>query len=708
MSLILHLSDLHLLPPDSDEEIGDYKVELVPKGERQTRVTLLRNTLRGLRLRLQEEGEHLDAIVVSGDITYQGSPEGLDLLPDLLSELASELPSPDRIVVVPGNHDVGFGTAPGSRERYEQFVSKVRDRGYVTPRLDGIDTAATHAVLVTDSYVIVAMNSCDYSVAVEPISAAATGELEKLISSGSISEDLEKEISRLRLYDAARMNGDQLRAVSDALLAADPENKKLRIVTFHHHLLPVTLNEEMKSFESFSNLGEVRNFLSDSHVDMVLHGHKHVGRILLDSYSSLHEGSAPDERYACMIVSGGTIGAQVGVGGEVAKLIRIDAHLPRTRRVIITSLPALGAGSSLPAAMKQWQVPLRSPVARDTAGLTLRGRSAADVHEALEDLHRYGDHSGPVICVIEEAAGADSAPPTYPQLESAATQIDDWFAGQVRWWQSHAISEGKPFTHGDYIRRWRGHRDQLTEAVDALRASPQTSRAVVTLFDPPGALDNQDVSFPSFTLLAFKLRGEYLDATAFFRKQEMRYWWAINVAEIATLQTEVSKRVTNGTLRVLPGRITTVTSEAVFSDVAPKVAVPLMDQYAWREPIEFARIAAAIHDQSMPGRSKELAKAEVMFSELTPPAEMPEDGPYVSIAGPRALLGALNGMGDCYGQDLSPSDLVAKVEALVDKNMANANLSKGTSGTTSYEAWQQSCEALVKEIIEWLRSARAE
>ena len=57
----------------------------------------------------------------------------------------------------------------------------------------------------------------------------------------------------------------------------------------------------------------------------------------------------------------------------------------------------------------------------------------------------------------------------------------------------------------------------------------------MTLFDPPGPLDNQQFKFPSFAMLAFKLHGDRLDATAFFRKQEMRYWWPINVAEIASL-----------------------------------------------------------------------------------------------------------------------------------------------------------------------------
>src|SRR5690606_17179381 len=152
-------------------------------------------------------------------------------------------------------------------------------------------------------------------------------------------------------------------------------------------------------------------------------------------------------------------------------------------------------------------------------------------------------------------------------------------------------------------------------------------------------------------------------------------------------QAEVATRVSQGARRIVPGGITTVTSEAVFSEVAPKVAVPLMDQLAWRDPVEFARIAAAVLDPELPSRSKELGRAEAMFVELKPPIDLPEDGPYVAVAGPRALLDAIKGMSNCYDGGESSTEFVAKVEALVDKNSANVDLAKGNASASSYSEW---------------------
>ena len=703
MATILHLSDLHLLPPELDEDIGDYKVEFIPKAERQSRASLLRNTLRGLKLRLETTKEYLDSIVISGDITYQGNVAGLELLPNLLAELGDRLPDASRIIAVPGNHDVGFGTAPASLDRYKAFIDAIRGQGYVTPRLDGIDNEATHAVFKSDGYLVAAMNSCDYSVAVEPLDVKAQENLDDLVARGEIGPKLEKELRRIRLHDAARINGAQLRAVADALLTADPEHERLRIATFHHQLLPVTLNEEAKTFESFSNLGEIRQFLADAEIDVVLHGHKHTGRTYIDSFGSLQKASALDVDHRCLIVSCGTIGAQLGVGHEVAKLIRVDSSLPRTRRLSITPLPALSAGSTLPDDSPVWQSALRSPVVGSQNPRVLHGAHTNDVHEGLEDIYASEQYRGSLICVVVDPSGAQEPPPTYPKVE-AAVPAADWFAGQVRWWQSATVMEGKPFTHGDYIRRWRSHRDQLEEVVRVLSTAPQSSRAVVTLFDPPGPLDDQTITFPSFTLLAFKLRGQKLEATAFFRKQEMRYWWAINVAEIASLQEHVAQRISKPGNRVSPSTITTITSEVVFSEAAPKVAVPLIDQFAWRDPIQLAKIAAAVFDNGMPQRERELSRLEGLLLELVPPVEMPEDDPYVAVAGPSALLANLKGLQECHDAYGVSRKLIAQLEALVDKNTANASISRGDGAPELYRSWQEACSSLVAEIISTVRS----
>src|SRR5437870_1617847 len=109
MGLILHLTDLHLGKAADAQDYGDYKSKIVMPGQRTQRRTLLENTLQEIAVRFGGEGE-LDAVVVSGDITVRNSEDGLKLFEGVLGKLGSMLPPPERIIIVPGNHDVAWGS----------------------------------------------------------------------------------------------------------------------------------------------------------------------------------------------------------------------------------------------------------------------------------------------------------------------------------------------------------------------------------------------------------------------------------------------------------------------------------------------------------------------------------------------------------------------------------------------------------------------
>src|SRR5689334_3656582 len=116
MTLILHLSDLHLAAASASQAIGDYKGGLVAPGDYLTIQQTLGLTLERVRERLIKSKRVLDAIVVTGDIADKGSKEGFDTFLDLLKVLDEVAPAKDRIVVVPGNHDVRAGLRPGDSQ----------------------------------------------------------------------------------------------------------------------------------------------------------------------------------------------------------------------------------------------------------------------------------------------------------------------------------------------------------------------------------------------------------------------------------------------------------------------------------------------------------------------------------------------------------------------------------------------------------------
>src|SRR6266511_3465203 len=136
MGLILHLTDLHLGRAADTQDYGEYKSQIVAPAQRTTRRTLLENTLREIEQTYGDEGE-LDAVVVSGDLTVRHDEEGFKLLDRILGKLGSMLPPPERILVVPGNHDVAWKTPASTDARYRLFLAHVRKAGYATPFLDG-------------------------------------------------------------------------------------------------------------------------------------------------------------------------------------------------------------------------------------------------------------------------------------------------------------------------------------------------------------------------------------------------------------------------------------------------------------------------------------------------------------------------------------------------------------------------------------------
>ena len=161
----------------------------------------------------------------------------------------------------------------------------------------------------------------------------------------------------------------------------------------------------------------------------------------------------------------------------------------------------------------------------------------------------------------------------------------------MNWWQfpNAPLSpwEQPGFTHGNRIQRFNGHLNQLEEAIKALAQDHGTTRGIVVLLSPEAdKIAQQQVPFPSFCLLQFKISPARaadafptLDCTAYFRKQEMRFWWFVNLAELARLQRQVCDRLRTGKgqneLRtILPGPITTIAARAKVRSYPTKSSSP--------------------------------------------------------------------------------------------------------------------------------------
>lgn len=629
MATLLHLTDLHLDTP-ADFSGADFKSDIVPLGDRPDRFGALQTTLQAVA------GSQwaLDALIVTGDIPYQNGRdtkgwEQFDTAFDPLRD-AGKLPPPDKIVVTPGNHDVAWRKPVGDPGHYSEFIAHVRDKGYVTPMLDGIDfnadgqitSAGQHHLLDLDlGLVVVPINSSHYCGALEPMGPALSDDQweEALVKLRGVDDELaskaSEQIVSLRAQDIARISEPQFKALTELVanikraIPKDHDPRRLVwVAALHHHLLPVSTDEEFKSYESMTNLGRFRQLLIDLGFHVVAHGHKHSGGVFWDR---VHRKGAslqdPDPRL--LVVSGSTAGSRREGTEETARLIEIEPSTVR-RAVVVSKVPLLDHGARLPDPLLSERADLWAADMALEPGFprSINGPTASRVYERVQALFASLPDDQTVshlVCEVQSAHDAQKPPIGYPvdRIPGGADEAEKWFDQMVAWWQR---DESKfQFTHGQRLRAWGKDRiNQVAEATRLLQNNARSSRAVITLIDPStDRLADEAALFPAFSFAHLLIRDapnepRRLDCVGFFRKQEMRFWWPINVAELARLQLQVCERLDQPDLRL--GSIITYATIAHVGSEVPAVNVTAIDRLADGQEDDLWKLAYGIvHPESV-------------------------------------------------------------------------------------------------------------
>jgi DNA repair exonuclease SbcCD nuclease subunit len=610
VATILHLTDLHLEAP-SDYAGGNFKQKLVPAAQRPSRTQLIRDTVEALAN--SDRCPKLDCVIFTGDIPWQNSEKGWERFESVLEPLrtADKLPKNDHIIVTPGNHDVEWKLPVNDAEHYERFRRYARDPGYITPLLDeqgdfnedGALTTDPSAHYLADSdlgLLVVPLNSSHYCGTYEPLKTLKDDELEKALT--SIDKDtatrLRDELTAHRLHDVPRVSGPQMRAVRYLLEQAHQEiadaglseQDLVSVAAVHHHTLPVSEAEEFKTFESMPNLGAFRQFLVDARFDVLAHGHKHAAGAYWDR---VHRSGAPlvERDRSMLVISGSTLASYQQGQEEVARLIEVHPNR-RERFLDISKVPAVLGGGQLPNPLstdraRLWKAEMAPPRECDL----VTGSSVNDVYQRLQALFASrpeGSQIHHLVCEVEDAEDAERLPDGYPEDVPGDTTEErtSWLRAMVEWWQRDQtrLLDFLHFTHGQRIRRHGAAKiDQLDQAIQALRKDPDTTRAVISLIDPQVDALPTDRGVPSFSLAHLSIRRSpsnvaYIDCVGIFRKQDMRYWWPINVAELRHLQRIALKRLARPDLQ--PGIIVTYAALAHLRDDVPEVNVTAVDRLA--------------------------------------------------------------------------------------------------------------------------------
>jgi 3',5'-cyclic AMP phosphodiesterase CpdA len=733
MALILHIADLHLVSPSSSPAVDDHKTGLVPSGDKTTHHQMLHATLQRLGERLSEEGRTIDAIVVTGDIADKNNEGGYQAFLELINALGPAKPAPHRIVVLPGNHDVASGLRAGDARRYDRFISAIRGAGFVTPLLAGIDgpvaptTEAAKHLVVFDDIQIIPIDSSSYSQVLMDvgISDASWANLEGALT----GKPTELEALRgLRVADAARVSEDHLDAVRALLASVTVEGAfPLRIAALHHHLLPVSTREEVKPFESLTNLGLVREFLRDQGIAIVLHGHKHTRFTYLDHLSSYEVTS--DKPSPLRVISGAAASSRDLDRTDVFRLVEVE---PSSGLLRMCRIAAGIPGTTLKIGSPEVLTFSRPGAAQisGTAGCVVIDGPRVDVvyPQLVATVCAQVGEVDHVVCRIEHSPELNEIAPLYPfipaapgspeaegEAEVASAKRLEQFQDLVDWWQlpSAPLSawDQPAFTHGSRIKRYDGYLDQIRGVIESLEADQRTSRGVVVLLNPPA--DRSSREFPSFCLVQFKVERPVegfptLNCTAYFRKQEVRYWWLVNLAELARLQREIcdallQRHKVQELRNIRPGSITTIAARARAGQSVPKVQVPLIDRYYSRSRERLFAMVNALVWEHMPDREQYAYEWLRLFFELNPPETPDPDGLAIAQEG-------LKYLGDEVGRHVDSNQsekdeplqaLHHALELLLTANQGFALLQQNGNGSSErYSEWRGKVKPLIARIIE--------
>jgi 3',5'-cyclic AMP phosphodiesterase CpdA len=380
---ILHLTDIHAGPGgtrdiDAKTPVPGVKVQA---------------PLERLTLYLQALPRRPDFVVVSGDLTIRGGSAGFqEVRKWLLTEITrATLPPAERILLVPGNHDVRRRTRSGDddRRRFEDFWQTFGltfphasipglDPETVLPTIlsggpsliGGIRTKQEHGeikltstlpfLLDLDSDVLIygfnSAHGCgiplDPKAAIlDPIKAVAS------VSDGNAADLLKKaEEAYLDslVIDAGMITTEQIASFNEHMANLKKQlggkfDKLTKVAVLHHHIGHLWRQQlELKVFEAVIDAPQLKQALTEHSFDLVLHGHKHTNHVGLDG--SLIPIDQRGRFNPLCVIAGGAVGGDPRQGDKQSfKLIELLGSAGPRRGAVIHEIPLRPA--NVPAAV---------------------------------------------------------------------------------------------------------------------------------------------------------------------------------------------------------------------------------------------------------------------------------------------------------------------------------------------------------------------
>ena len=199
-------------------------------------------------------------VLVPGDLTDRASPEEFQTAFGVILHLAESLSvSRERVVIVPGNHDVNWAVVRLGADYWRQQR--------FGPMQDQVGALAG------------AVSADGRHVCQQPYFAIWNFEEVLIVGHNSAAFDLPDRIPR-----RGDANQETIEEIEEALVTYNVEPEKIKVFVTHHHAFqysgPVTGEADFSIMMNAENLLAMLNHHS---FDLFIHGHKHMPRFFIHS-----------------------------------------------------------------------------------------------------------------------------------------------------------------------------------------------------------------------------------------------------------------------------------------------------------------------------------------------------------------------------------------------------------------------------------------
>ncbi len=538
MYKVLHVSDLHYDSKEKTNGRVDAKVDIGISSsiEKEFFVTLTKYLSN-----IKENNEKINLFVISGDIINGWDRKAqMQFSQKFIKLIKQQGYDKKDIMVVPGNHDVKKGSSISSEERYLEFTESWS--GCSLPYLDGVYTSCDISIDEKNKIMFIPINTANWS----QVNIDINESMKTLID--RIDDPiLQKEFRNQLIYDAAFVSPEQISNLEEEIKSIDGYENYMKVMVQHHHLVSVDDSIEVKEMGDILNSEDLKYFIKKYNIKVLLHGHKHVEKAF---YEYLNKNENP---YKLLISSASNI-----TKSSFFQVLEFSNY-----NLQISKYDRLGNSTKAGEFIICDTIETNSTIVIEDNNITKLYNKVIAICENKANINKQ------FICNFNLDGYKEKEYPSplmYPNDTKEQTRYKKEIEKHVDWWQQdRTMFEDIAELHGPRLKKYNGYINQLEYIYKQLKNSSTTTRTVAVLLEP--AKDFHDkLNYPSFISCQFMIRvegvHEYLDIVANFRKQEMRYWWALNIAELYKLIYEMNKKLNN---KFTLGKITTISNNTIYA-----------------------------------------------------------------------------------------------------------------------------------------------